>query len=276
MEYILLQEKDVEVLRNYMTDTVYEGFAENESRFALCQIEGEKVIGVGVFDAFEDAAHIISIRVIEEYRGECDRRILSSIVDICNNLGCEGIYFEIYDEDDQEFWAPILVFEGFINEQTTEFYQIPMLEIYENTIIEKARISSHVISLKDAPAGALHSYGNQLIKKEEYDKFFESDYDTGSSSVYLNEDGDITACLLMRDLGPKEGFYVDYVNTSGCKDKTALIQLFKYTISKIRNYYDIETAYGYALDINNVTGTIIKKIFPGSEVIDHCNVYVHL
>ena len=109
-----------------------------------------------------------------------------------------------------------------------------------------------------------------------YDKFRMGGFHEELSSVYLNENGEITACLLISDQGQTEGFTVEYANSEGCADKTGLMQLFKYASDKLLNYYTSDAISGYALAINDVAGSIIKKAFRHARVIDRCSVYVRL
>ena len=52
------------------------------------------------------------------------------------------------------------------------------------------------------------------------------------------------------------------------------MQLFKYSSVRIMDYYKDESLSGYALATNNLIGQIIQKVFPNSEIVDHCSVFV--
>lgn len=115
-----------------------------------------------------------------------------------------------------------------------------------------------------------------MINSDSYDKFCSGDFQVDLSSLYVNGDGDIEACLLISDQGAQEGFTVEYANTRDCKDKIALLQMFKFSADKILDFYSDDSLSGYALAVNDVTSQIIQKAFPHSRVIDHCSVFVNL
>ena len=149
MDYILLQGEEAETVKNYMPEDVLDGFKGNASRYALCALDGDKVVGAAVFDAFL-AAKILSIRTSEDCRGAADSELLGNILTMCENLGCEGVYYTIYDEDDPAFWEPILDEAGFVCQERDELFGIPLIDLEFNATLDKVTVSNNVASLSMA------------------------------------------------------------------------------------------------------------------------------
>ena len=273
MEYMLLHGKEAETVKNYMPEDIWEGFEKYEYRYALCSVEDDKLTGVAVFDALS-AAQIVSVRVLEGYRGKTETELFENIGEICSRLGCDGIVYEIYDEDDPEFFGPILTKAGFEEGDTVTLYKFPIMAIYENAIISKAKVGKNIISLSRASDKSRRLYANKLIKSESYDKFMDGGFQEDLSTLYVDEKGNIMACLLIRDMGPEEGFSIEYANSEGCNDKTAFLQLLKQSAYNILNYYTQDDLSGYVLVMNAMTEGLVRKIIPEAKEEDHCTTYV--
>ena len=273
MEFMLLHGKEAETVKNYMPEEIREGFDKFEYRYALCSLEDDKLTGVAVFDALS-TAQIVSVRVLEEYRGKTETELLENLGEICSRLGCDGIVYEIYDEDDPEFFGPILSKAGFEEEDTVTLYKFPIMAIYENAIVSKAKVGKNIISLSRASDKSRRSYANRLKESESYDHFMDGGFQEDLSTVYVDEKGAIRACLLIRDMGPEEGFSIEYVNSEGCDDKTAFFQLLKQSAQNILNYYTREDLSGYVLAMNDTTEGLVRRIIPEASVEDRCTSYV--
>ena len=117
---------------------------------------------------------------------------------------------------------------------------------------------------------------NKLIAGDSFDKFSSGLFQENLSSVYVNDNGEIEGCLLISDQGDQEGFTIEYANTEGCKDITALFQMFKYSTNQILDHYSTDDLSGYALAVNADTADMIKIAFPHAKVTDHCSVFVYM
>lgn len=263
------------MVKNYMPPEVFDGFSESSSRYALCLVDKDMVIGVGVFDA-RQSAHIQSIRVLEDYRGETDMTLLNAISDICRNLGADGVVFEIYDGDDPDFWEPLLLRANFYQEQTVVWYEFPVSSLQTNALLSRAHSGKNVVPLRYATGIMRRKYGNILVSHNRYDKFTDGDFHEDLSAIYLDAFGQIAGCVLVRDLGRTEGFSIEYANTDNIPDNLALIKMLKFVSDGVLSYYDYKTAepMGYALAMNDVSGQIIEKLLPEAEDIDHVRSFV--
>lgn len=199
---------------------------------------------------------------------------MSNILRICKNLSCDGVHFEIYNEDDRDFWEPILYDTGFIQMEEHELYSIPFIDLEFNANLDQVRMTNHVIPLEQALPTAINSYGNKLVNSEAYDKLTTGEFDGRMSALYVNDNGEIEGCFLISDQGMNEGFTIEYANTEGCMDKTALFQMIKFSCEMILSYYTSDSLSGYALAMNPDVGTMIKKGFRHAKVADRCAVFV--
>ena len=57
-------------MKNYMPEDVLDGFKGNASRYALCALDGDKVVGAAVFDAFPAAKVLDRCSVYVRLMGE--------------------------------------------------------------------------------------------------------------------------------------------------------------------------------------------------------------
>ncbi len=275
MDYELISGSEALELKNYIPSEILPGFEQIPYRFALCGIENQRVAGVAVFDA-KPVVEICSIRVMEAYRGTMELELLSNIAEIAANLGSEGIVFEIYDEDDPDFWEYILHRSHFYAEDTNTLYRFPMQELIDHPLIRRISAGEHVISLGQAQNQALRTYGNELIQKGAYDHFLTGSFDPELSSLYVDESGEIEGCLLVSDMGQDQGFSVEYVNTEGCRDRFALLRMLRRSADAAFAYYTNPEVMGYILTMNEVSDKITRELFPKAEAIDHCTTYVRM
>lgn len=274
MDYEFFSGKDVLELKNFIPAEVLAGFESLEYRYALCGIDNQCLAGVAVFDAMP-VTEICSIRVIEEYRGVLEFELLKNIIEICQNLNAEGIVYDIYDEDDPDFWAPILESTLFFEQDSNTLYRFSLKELADHKILKKVTAGGNIIALKDASNALLRQYSNKLIQKASYDHFLSGDFHPEISSLYV-ENNTIIGCLLIQDYGPKEGFSVEYVNTNGCDDSLAMLRMLKRSAEVALSYYPTTDIPGYILAMNDTSDKLIRELFPDAAAIDHCTTYARV
>ncbi len=275
MDYELISGSEAFELKNFIPAEILPGFEQIPYRFALYAIENQRVAGVAVFDA-KPVVEICSIRVIEEYRGTMEPDLLLKIAEIAANLDAVGIVFEIYDEDDPDFWESILHSALFFAEDTNILYQFSLQELKDHPLMKRFTAGEHAISLGQAQNASLRTYSNTLIQNGAYDHFLTGNYDPELSSLYIDESGEIAGCLLVSDFGQEKGFSVEYVNTEGCRDRMALVRMLKRSADAALAYYRNPDVSGYVLTMNEVSDKIIRELFPKAEPIDHCSTYVRV
>ena len=271
IRYILLDKKHAGLAKNYIPEDTLLGFVTQENRFALCAVIDDELCGVGVFDA-QNAAEILDIHVLPEWRGRLEQKILHAIVLICERLKCRGIVFTVYDGEDE--WEEMLSAEGFEEERTVTLYETLLSSVLENKLFHKAKEGKHVLSLKEVSDPMKKSFSNILIQKHRYDRFMSPLFDGELSTVYLENDN-IAGCVLL-SVSEEEGITIEYVDTLETSDQTAGMELVTATVRKLRDRYaDVkEDPKVYLLAMNPMVDSFVKKILPEAEAVQKCRTYV--
>lgn len=275
LDYIMMHGREAEVVKNFIPEEILAGFSEESARYALCAVSENRVLGVAVFDA-GPWADIQCIHALPEVREEVCRSLLSGLEGLLEHLGSNGIVFEIYEDDDLTFWEPVMDEMWFLKDQETFIYRIPLAVAAENPVLTRARKGKNIISLKEATDSMRRSFGNKLIQRDRFEHFMDGDYEGELSALCISEDREIEGCLLVSDLGMKEGFSIAYANTDDCGDKLALMKMIRFTLDEALAHYDIkgENPMIYVTAMNDISDSITHKLFPDAEIYDHCKTYV--
>ena len=111
MDYTVITKEQARLIRGFVADDIYEGFAEN-NRFAVCATKENVLCGVGVFDA-KTFMEIVDIVVLPQYTGKLEGKLLNIIMGAFAGLPCEAVKMDVYEGPETEALRKALVDNGF-------------------------------------------------------------------------------------------------------------------------------------------------------------------
>ncbi|MBR2275220.1 MAG: hypothetical protein IJ873_04050 [Lachnospiraceae bacterium] len=274
MTFTVLDREEAEKIRGFLSEDEFEDFLSAGDRYALCAVDGDRLCGVGLFDT-GDTCEIREIRVTDDFKGEAEEAIIQGIVSTCEGLGAGGITMEVYDDDDALFYDRLLTKEGFTHVHKATSYRFLLSELENSPMLKKAKPGKNITALGEADPLLLKAFSNKLIAERAYDHFMNSYHDPGLSVVSI-ENGDVTGCVLVDDLGMEEGFYISYVYYSNRQYPGHVLELLAAAAERTQEHYISEDVYGYVLTMNEISEKLVHKLLPEAQILDHCNTYARI
>ena len=273
MKYTLLSADEIDNIKSFLSEDDYEGFMENPFRYAVCAIDDNKLLGVGIFDA-KKVAEILDIIVTDDMRGKIENKIINRIVAVCDMLNCSGVTMDVYDEDGALFYDELLRAEDFAHVSASTIYRFDLSDLDNNPILSKANPGNNIISLDEADEQMKRVLSNELIRSGSYDHFMNEDHDPYMSVVCV-ENNAITGCVLVDDLQDEYGFELAYLYSQKGTNPANVIKMLSGALDRVNARYSLPDAVGYITSMNEVSDNLVRKVLPGAHIDDHINRYAY-
>ena len=274
MKYTVLSADEIDNIKSFISEDDYEGFMENRFRYAVCAIDDNKLLGVGIFDA-KKVAEILDIIVTDDMRGKIEKNIVNKIVAVCDALDCDGVTMDVYDEDGALMYDEILRDEDFVHVSAATIYKFELSDLDNNPILSKASPDKKIIPLADATDRMKKVFSNELINSGSYDHFMNEDHDPFMSVVSV-EDDMITGCVLVDNLQDEYGFELAYLYSQKSAGPANIVNMLAGALNNVNERYSLPDAVGYITAMNGVSDSLVNKVLPGAHIDDHINRYARV
>ena len=274
MKYTLLNADEIDNIKSFLSEEDYKGFKENPFRNAVCVIDENRLVGVGIFDA-KKVAEILDIIVTDDMRGKIEKKIVNKIGAICDALDCSGVTMDVYDEDGALFYDELLRADDFVHVSASTIYRFDLSDLDDNPILSKANPGNNIISLDEADEKMKRVFSNELIRSCSYEHFMTEDHDPFMSVVCV-ENNAITGCVLVDDLQDEYGFELAYLYSQKGTDPANVVKMLSGALDRVNGRYSLPDAVGYITAMNEMSDNLVRKVLPNAHIDDHINRYVRI
>ena len=274
MNYILIDADNKETVQGFISDEDYAGFVADDSRYAVAAVDDNRLYGVGIFEA-RKTAEILDVIVADDKKGDLEKSIINKIVLICDQLMCDAVIMDVYDEDGALLYDEILSGEGFAHVSAATIYSFILSDLDGDPILSAVDPDDNIIPLHKAEAQMKRVFSNKLIKNGAYDRFMSEDHDPFMSVVSVEND-EIIGCALVDDLKDEYGFELAYLYQKKNAGPANMIEMLASALDKVNDRYTLPDAVGYITAMNDVSDGLVRKMLPKAEIRDHINRYVRM
>ena len=271
MDYTVITKEQADLIRGFVADDIYEGFAEN-NRFAVCATRENVLCGVGVFDA-KMFMEIVDIVVLPQYRGKLEGKLLNIIMGTFAGLPCEAVKMDVYEGPETEELKKALVDNGFKETGKSILYRFNMKDMYNNPRFGNVSDTEGIYSLFEVSDRAKKVFSNMLIQKGLYSNFLSEDISDTLSTVYLQDDR-IMGCVLVQIMD-EASFYVEFVYVDERAKKHALPAMLRESAGAVAAYYQETGADGFILATNETARDLVDKTLPNAYIVDVYTTYIN-
>ena len=271
MDYTVITKEQARLIRGFVADDIYEGFAEN-NRFAVCATKENTLCGVGVFDA-KTFMEIVDIVVLPQYTGKLEGKLLNIIMGAFAGLPCEAVKMDVYEGPETEALRKALVDNGFKESGKSVLYRFSMEDMYNNPRFGNVTVREGIHSLFEVSDGVKKVFSNMLIQKGLYSNFLSEDISDTLSTVYV-QDGRIMGCVLVQIMD-EESFYVEFVYVDERAKKHALPAMLRESADAVAAYYQETGADGFILATNKTAVEMVDKTLPNAYIVDINTTYIN-
>ena len=271
MEYSIITKEQADLIRGFVAEDIYEGFAEN-NRFAVCATKEGVLCGVGIFDA-KTLMEIEDIVVLPQYRGKLEIKLLNIILGAFGKLPCEAVKMDIYEDPETEVLKKALEDSGFKETGRSILYRFPITDLCNNPRFGSVSSKEGICSLFEVTNTAKKAFSNLLIRKGLYRNFLSGDISDTLSTVYLQEER-IMGCVLVKIMD-EASFYLEFVYVDPKAKKYALPAMLRESADAVAAYYQETGADGFILAINDIARQLVDKTLPNAYIVDVCTTYTN-